>query len=377
MVTVVTPVAPVTSVAVRVGTGLAVAGALHSVLNAASLRRPGLRPPAGQDVAVLVPARDEASRIGACLHSLRDQDDVAEVVVLDDASSDGTAAVAADLGARVLAGARLPAGWLGKPWACAQLLAASGGDVVVFIDADVRLEPGAVRAAVAMLDASGLDVVCPVPRQLAGSVPERLVQPLLVWSWLTTLPLRLAERSSRPSLTAACGQFVVIRRAALDRAGGFAALRGEVLDDIALVRAVKAAGGRGGVVDGSTLATCRMYEGWGELRAGYGKSLWTAFGTPAGALGVLAGLALTYVLPAVAMLRGSRVGTIGYLAGVTSRIVAARAAHSRVWPDVLAHPVSVVTFAGLTLDSLAQHRRGRLTWRGRPVPPRGSVVRGR
>lgn len=86
-------------------------------------------------------------------------------------------------------------------------------------------------------------MVCPFPRQLAVGPAERLVQPLLQWSWLTLLPLGLAERSSRPSLTAACGQFVVLRREALERAGGFAAIRTAVVDDVALVRAVKASGG--------------------------------------------------------------------------------------------------------------------------------------
>lgn len=353
--------------AVRAGTALAVAGALHSVVNTVLLRRPPSRPPAGDDLTVLIPARDEVARIGACLRSVIGQDGVGDVVVLDDESTDGTAGVAAGLGARVLPGAPVPPGWLGKPWACQQLLAATGGDVVVLLDADVRLEPGAVRAAVALLHASGLDVVCPVPRQLAGSAAERLVQPLITWSWLATLPLRIAERSPRPSLAAACGQFVVLRRSALERAGGFGAIRDQVLDDVALVRAVKAAGGRGGVADGSTIASCRMYDGWDEVRAGYGKSLWTAFGTPAGAVAVTAGLTLAYVVPAAAMLRGSALGTCGYAAGVASRVVAARATGSRVWPDSLAHPVSIAAFAGLTLDSLHRRRKRSLTWRGRPL----------
>ncbi|MBE7189750.1 glycosyltransferase family 2 protein [Jatrophihabitans endophyticus] len=360
--------APPARLALQAAVAVSIAGAAHSVVNAALLRRPPQHPPARGTVAVLVPARDEAGRIVSCLRSAVGQVGVDEVVVLDDGSTDATAGLAAGEGARVLAGTDPPPGWLGKPWACAQLAAAVDHDVLAFVDADVRLAPGAVRAAVALLESSGLDVVCPFPRQVAGSPVERLVQPLLAWSWLTTLPLRVAERSSRPSLTAACGQFVVFRRAALEHAGGFAAVRGEVLDDLALVRAVKAAGGRGGVVDGSALASCRMYGSAGELRTGYAKSLWTAFGSPAGALAVSAGLSLVYVGPAVAMLRGSRLGALGYAAGVTSRAVAAARTGSRVWPDALAHPVSVLAFTGLALDSLRARRRGTLRWRGRPLP---------
>jgi hypothetical protein len=181
------------------------------------------------------------------------------------------------------------------------------------------------------------------------------------------LPLRVAEMSTRASLTAACGQFLVVRRAALERAGGFAAVRDAVLDDLALVRAVKAAGGRGGVVDGTDLASCRMYAGWRELRAGYGKSLWAAFGSPAGAAGALGLLGLTYVLPAAAALRGSRLGALGYAAGVASRVITGRRTGARVWPDALAHPVSIGVLGYLTAASLRDRRRGRLQWKGRAV----------
>jgi hypothetical protein len=369
-------VAATVSRLVTVGSALAVAGAAHATVNARLLRTPdpALGPTAAPGTAsraaarpqaVLVPARDEAGSIVDCVRSLVGQCDV---TVLDDGSSDGTAELARMAGARVIVGEPLPPGWLGKQWACAQLAAACDAPVLVFVDADVRLAPGAVDAAVALLDEAGLDVLCPFPRQLTGSVGERLVQPLLQWSWLTTLPLRLAETSPRPSLTAACGQFVVIRRAALERAGGFAAIRDAVLDDLALVRAVKASGGRGGVADGTHLATCRMYAGWADLRAGYRKSLWAAFGSPARAAGVLALLSTTYVLPPAAALRGSRAGAIGYAAAVASRVVAARRTGGRIWPDALAHPVSVLALDYLTVSSWRERRAGRLSWKGRRLP---------
>jgi hypothetical protein len=340
-----------------------VLGAVHAAVNARLLRRP---PSAGprREVPILIPARDEAAQIARCVTALRDQGDV---LVLDDGSRDGTADIAAAAGARVLSGTPPPPGWLGKPWACAQLAAAVPGDVLVFVDADVQVDPDGVRRAVALLDAAGLDVVCPFPAQLTGTAAERLVQPLLQWSWLTTLPVRLAERSPRPSLTAACGQFVVVRRAALEAAGGFAAIRDAVLDDLALVRAIKAAGGRGGVVDGTALASCRMYDGWSDIRAGYGKSLWAAFGSLPGAVAALAGLGVAYVVPAAAALRGSRVGLVGYLAGVASRVIAARRTGGRPFPDALAHPLAIITLGFLTADSWRAHRAGTLTWKGRPL----------
>ena len=359
---------------VTFGSALAVAGAVHAAVNARLLRRPLLRGPAAaastagraatRPQTILVPARNEAADIADCVRALAGQ---GAVVVLDDESSDGTGALARAAGARVISGSPPPPGWLGKPWACAQLAAACDAPVLVFVDADVRLAPGAVEAAVTLLDEAALDVVCPFPRQLVESPAERLVQPLLQWSWLTTLPLGLAETSPRPSLTAACGQFVVVRRDALERAGGFAAIRGAVLDDLALVRAIKATGGRGGVVDGTALATCRMYPGWAGLRAGYGKSLWAAFGSPPRAAAVFALLGTAYVLPPAAALRGSRVGAVGYLAGVASRVVAARRTGGRSWPDAFAHPLSVLALGYLTASSWRDRRAGRLTWKGRAI----------
>ncbi len=141
-----------------------------------------------------------------------------------------------------------------------------------------------------------------------------------------------------------------------------------MLDDVALLRAVKAAGGRGGVVDGTALARCRMYDGWPELREGYTKSLWSAFGSPAGAAAVVAGLGVVYVVPAVAALAGSPAGLAGYLAAVLGRYAVAERTAGRSLPDSLAHPASVVVFGWLTGRSVLASRRGELTWRGRPVP---------
>jgi hypothetical protein len=347
----------------------------HTAYNLTRLRRPPLDPPpVDEPVSVLLPLRDEAHRVEPCLRALLAQRSVRdlEVLVLDDCSTDGTAdvvrrVVAGDPRARLLAGSRPPQGWLGKPHACHQLSDAARGSVLVFVDADVLLEPHAVAATVALLRWSGLDLVSPYPRQLAVTPAERLVQPLLQWSWLTTLPLGLAERSGRESLSAANGQLLAVDTAAYRRARGHAAVRHEVLDDLALLRALKRSGGRGVVVDGTRLATCRMYDGWAQLRDGYAKSLWSAFGSPAGAAVVVGALGAIYGWPAAAALRGSKAGLVGYAAGVAGRVIVARRTGGRALPDALAHPVSILMLGWLTAHSWRAKRAGRLRWKGRPV----------
>jgi hypothetical protein len=354
---------------------------VHTAVNAALLRRPKPQPShVDEPVSVLLPVRDEAHRVAACLRSVLAQREVADlrVVVLDDGSSDGTAEVvervaADDPRVRLITGTPTPAGWLGKPYACHQLAASADTDVLVFVDADVALAPDAVAAAVGLLD--GVDLVSPYPRLVASTVAERLVQPLLAWSWLTFLPVRAMERSRRPSLAAAGGQFLAVRTEAYARAGGHAAARGRVVEDVELARAIKRSGGRIAIADGSRLADCRMYTSWAELRAGYSKSLWAAFGSPAGAVAVSLVLLALYALPPVMAIVGAVTGAASvfwaglgsYALGVLGRLVSARVNGSRAWPDVLTHPVGIGVFAWLVAVSVRGHRRGALAWKGRPV----------
>ena len=359
--------------------GLSVLGAIHAVVNTALLRRPPASPPpVRRPVTVVLPVRDEERHVGGCLDALLAQEGVDDlrVLVVDDGSTDATAAVVhavPDPRVRLVTADPPPAGWLGKPSACATGVATADAEgrtgddaLLVFVDADVRLAPDAVAAAVALLDVHRLDLVSPWPRPVAHGAAERLVQPLVPWLWATTLPLRVAERSRRPSLSAANGQFLVVGRRGYERAGGHAAVRGEVLEDIALLQAVKRAGGRGVPIDGSRLAACRMYDGWPALRDGYAKSLWGAVGgRPAATVAAAAALTAVWVVPPVAALRGSRAGLVGWLAGAAGRAVVAAATGSRIWPDALAHPVSILLLDLLMARSVIGHRRGTLTWRDR------------
>ncbi len=371
------------------------AGALtaHTAWNVRHLRsapRPAPGGPAeAMRITVLLPARDEAARIGPCLAGLLAQEHPhVRMLVLDDGSSDGTAdVVAGHLGQdprfTLLAGGQqpLPQGWLGKPWACQRLAdaaladaAAAQGpapDLLVFLDADVVLAPDALTRIAALMLESALDLASPYPRQQVGTVAERIVQPLLQWSWLTTLPLALAERSPRGSLTAANGQILAIRPEAHQRIGGHGAVRHEVLEDIALARAVKATGGRANVTDGTDLATCRMYTTRSELVDGYTKSLWAAFGSPAGSAAAMTLLSFVYVLPPAAALFASSpatrgLGAAGYAAGIAGRVLTARRTGGRT-ADAWAHPLSILALDALTALSWRRHRRGELAWKGRQV----------
>lgn len=383
------PLRPV-DLATRAGGALAILGAATAAVNAASL--PRLRSaPVAEPVTVVVPARNEAARVGALVADLRAQRGLStlRVIVLDDDSTDSTAdvarrAIGSDGRFALIRNTEPPpAGWLGKNAACrrgadhaARLVDPQSPGVLVFVDADVRLAPDGLAAAVTELRRSGAALVSPWPRQDAGSTAERLLQPLLCWSWFATLPVTVANRNTRPSMAVACGQLLVFDAAAYFRLGGHAAVAGSVTEDLDIARALRRRGGRTVVAAAQGLASCRMYTDRAALRAGHTRWLWTQFGSAAGAGAVAAAAALAYVLPPTALLLGrgrTRAwGAAGYIAAVTSRLTA-RAVESGGRPslhdvgDALAHPVSVVGLIHLIAVSHRDRRRGRLRWKGRAV----------
>jgi hypothetical protein len=239
--------------------------------------------------------------------------------------------------------------------------------VLVFVDADVVLAPHAVAATAALLEQTGLDLVSPYPRQEAPGA-TRLVQPLLQWSWLSFLPLRLAERSPRPSLSAANGQLLAVRRDGLRPRGRARRRQARRRRGRRPARARQARRRPRRRRRRHAAGDHAHVRHWDDLVDGYGKSLWTL---PAPTLALLAAL---YVLPPAAALTRLPRGLAGYAAGVAGRVVAARRTGGRTWPDALAHPVSVAAFVALALRSRAARHRGALTWKGRTAW-RGPVSR--
>ncbi len=372
---------PTTVVMVHAGSAIAVGLAAHTAFNLTQLREPQFTGNTiTEPVSILIPARNEASTIEAAVRSASNQMGLAdlEIIVMDDDSSDETAEIVnrlaqSDPRIRLMRSTEnIPAGWMGKQFACHRLSREARGSILVFLDADVTLEPHAVAACGELMRVHGFAMVAPYPRQLASGTVERLVQPLVVWSWAATLPVGIAENSLRPSLSAANGQLLVVDSGKYHAIGGHESVQSVVLEDIALMRELKKSGERCVTVNGSALAQCRMYDTTTDLVEGYAKSLWSAFGSAAGSLAISALLATAYIVPAAGMLtsrkRSTRmVGALGYGAGVLSRGLVAHRTASPVLPDSLAHPASVATFIGLTALSWSRHLRGTNTWKGRTL----------
>jgi len=325
-------------------------------------------------VAILIPARNEEHSISSAVNSALRQEllDQFEVVVLNDASTDGTVEkllAFTNPKLRVINGElELPQGWLGKNWACHRLSESVDADYLVFIDSDVTLEPKAVASAIAALTSNGLHLVSPYPRQLAPTLLARIVQPLLQWSWLTTVPLRTTRNSLRPSLAVANGQFLVCRADSYKASGGHSAIKGEVLDDIELLRSFYRNGFTGCVIDGSDIATCQMYESNQALVSGYSKSLWNAFGGPIGSLFVNVFFLFVYVFPLIGFFVDAvPLAALGLALGILGRLISAQTSNGRKLPDALLHPISILTFSALNLISWRRHLAGTNTWKLRDL----------
>ena len=192
-----------------------------------------------------------------------------------------------------------------------------------------------------------------------NEIIEKLIQPLLQWSWIASVPLRIAESFPNRSMTIANGQFFLIKRSAYEQTGGHQAISGEVLDDLELARVLIAKGFRGGVADGSSVASCRMYGNGAELIDGYTKSLWKAFGGVGGTLAATFLLLITGILPFLNF--GAATLFI-----ILSRVLSAMKTKSNP-AYALLHPFAILFLLYLILLSQVRKSRGTLQWRGRSI----------
>ena len=341
-----------------------------AILNSITIIRPRAQRSQNLSFSLLVPCRNEAENVTELVASLSALDHPNfEVIFIDDNSTDSTGdllqqAISGRASLKVVSAAQLPDGWMGKPWALSQGLSHATRDFIVTIDADVRLTPHALSAMDALLQRTGSDFLSPYPCQEAVTLSERLIQPLLQWTWMTTVPLRLAMQSSRTSLAVANGQFLLVRKSALISCGGFATIKSSVLDDIDLARVLIHGGFHGGVCDGSAIASTRMYSSFREIRSGYGKSMSTGFGGIFGSLALALVMAISGILPFIGSIAGSLIATASLLMVIASRLVSAISSRSLLI-DALLHPISALLFIYLLIYSNLFH--SRITWKGRPI----------
>ncbi len=333
-------------------------------------------------VVAVIPARDEADVIGVAVRSLLQQELAGSmhVIVVDDASTDGTAsaalAVAAAAGAAdrltVLDGAPLAAGWTGKLWAMSQGIAAAAErdpEYLLLTDADIEHDRDNVASLVASAEANGLDLASSMVRLSTATFAERSLIPAFVFFFLKLYPPAWVA-SPRARTAAAAGGCMLIRPAALARIGGLAAIRSSIIDDCALAAAVKASGGAISLGLTRSARSLRVYGSFAEIGRMIAR---TAFHQLRHSYLLLAatllGLAVTYVAPPLLLITGDPLamglGAAAWaLMSLTYLPMVRFYGLSALWAPAL--PAIAAFYAGATLWSARQYRRGRGgRWKGR------------
>ena len=334
-------------------------------------------------VSVLIPARNEAETIGPAVSAVLLSRGVAcEVLVLDDHSTDETAAIVATMAnrddrVRLIRGPELPTGWCGKPHACWVLAHETRNSWIVFLDADVRLTADALARMVAFLESTGVDLASGVPRQETVGFLEKLVIPLIHFILLGFLPIHRMRRSTDPRFAAGCGQLFITRREAYLNMGGHAAIRNSLHDGLTLPRAYRSMGLRTDLFDASDLAVCRMYRTAGALWGGLAKNAGEALASPRLIVPMTLILLTGQVVPAVVLVatlaRSPRPWHLGELiiaalacaASYYPRLAAVRRFRQSLLGAVL-HPLGILILVAIQWHAFFRKLFGRpATWKGR------------
>lgn len=344
--------------------------------------KPAAAPPNAPRLSVLIPMRDEAAVISATVLSLLAQDyPNFEIFLLDDQSTDDSAALALstardDPRLKVLTGKPLPPGWLGKNWACAQLAEQASGEILLFTDADVRWQTGALSAIAAEMTATRADLLTVWPRQETITWGERLVVPLMNFSILAYLPALAVHYIPWRVFAAAIGQCLVFRRRAYQQIGGHAAIKNRITDDMAFAYSVKGARLRFRMADSAGQLTCRMYRNWDEVLRGYAKNILAGHGNSLTFLAFstlfhwwLFILPWLWIAPALLLHQPGWLAACGMqiLIGILLRALTAALAGQRL-RDALLLPVSVLLMTRIVLQALQWRFSGGAQWKGRTLP---------
>jgi chlorobactene glucosyltransferase len=362
---------------------------LISFINLLTLKRLGKFPDPLHfpRVSLLVPARNEARSIERCVRGLLAQDYPAfEVIILDDESTDGTGEILAHLAAedarlRVIHGQPLPAGWLGKNWACQQLAQAAGGDYLLFTDADTHHDPLMLRDSIAAAQATNADLLSGMPHQEVKTWSEQLLVPILAWSFMAFIPIALAERVRAAFLSVSIGQFLLFRRSAYETIKGHEAVRDKVVEDFELARNIKKAGLHWRFVDATTRIHCRMYHNFREVFDGLSKNLFIVFGNVFFFALAWTALVISFLEPQLILL----LALIGIVLPVKLVLLSILAIGQAIllWgitdlrfgfpiKQAALYPLTIVLSVFIGLRSMFAHRFKRgVTWKGRSVVAKG------
>jgi len=331
-------------------------------------------------VSVLIPARNEALRIGRLLDSvLHNAGITCEVCVLDDESDDGTDGIVREYSqqhsnVRLIPGVPVPPGWSGKQFACWQLAQQARYRELVFLDADVALSTDGLRRAILHRRRTNSDLLSGFPQQRVVTFGEQLLIPLIHLILLCFLPFRLMRTTRRVAVAAGCGQFFLTTKEAYDQSGGHSSIKQSLHDGLMLPRSYRMAGLQTDLFDASDIATCRMYTSFAETWSGLLKNATEGFAKmpllPMMTLLMLLAFVSPWIL-AFAYLMGGVSGSLTWpivascgLCSLPRFICCGK--YDRAWLACWLNPISIMLFLIIQWTAFLRKSRGRgVQWRKR------------
>lgn len=323
-------------------------------------------------VSILIPARNEEANIGNIIADILEQGySNFELIVCDDQSDDGTAAVvedfiAADPRVRLIMKDHLPEGWLGKNHACHVLSEAAAGNYYLFLDADVRIKGDIIPQAIAHAREHKLSLISIFPRQIMISAGEWITVPVMNYILLTLLPLILVRMSPRPSLSAANGQFMFFDAAEYQEQEPHKALKANRVEDIAIARMYKERALNISCQTGDARVSCRMYASFGEALAGFSRNVLDFFGgsaVPAIIFWLITSLGFIAVIAAFSL----PMIIVWLAAYILTRVFVSLHSRQHVFKNIILLIPQQLSMGLFIFNAIFRSKAGRHKWKGRKI----------
>ncbi|MDB5127534.1 glycosyltransferase family 2 protein [Mucilaginibacter sp.] len=323
-------------------------------------------------ISILIPARNEADNILILLQSIYEQDyQNYEVITLDDHSTDNTYALCETFARehsnfKVIKGNTLPADWLGKNYACYQLAEQATGAYYLFLDADEQVYKGLFNSAIHRMNLRSLSLLSLFTNQDMRTTGEKMVVPLMHYILLNLLPLRLVYLIKSAAVAAASGQFMLFNAEDYKKYQWHLLAKNKVVEDVVVMKLVKAAKLNGEALLANGMISCRMYKGYNEAIDGFGKNFLAAFNY--NIIGFLIYLLLIIGGPAVVIMT-LNLNFILMMIGliVLTRIMISLTAGQNALLNLLLHPIQMLSLLLIGFTSIQKHLTKTTIWKGRKI----------
>lgn len=324
-------------------------------------------------VSILIPVRNEEENIAKCIEScLKQNYENYEIIICDDQSEDNTKKKISNYlknpTIKLIEGKKLEEGWIGKSWACHQLSQKAKGDLLLFIDADVTIEPETLNSSISLMEKKEVDLLSFFPLQIMNSIGEWLTIPIFEWMVFTFIPLNLIYKIKSPKLSLAIGQFILIKRKTYENIEGHKKVSLKKAEDAAMAREVKKINGTVMLAKSKKMIKCKMYDGLLNSFNGLSRSFYDGANMkPLTYISSLSIIIILFLIIPIYILLINPLYIISYIPLFIQRILTAILSGQNVIKNILLMPLHMIILVLIAMNSINISLRKKVTWKGRKI----------